>query len=191
MINDLPSLRTEDTKNITTDEEMSKTKRIEPITLIYPDLGSRLKRSYAAMMTKYKISMRCNIGMRTFDQQDQIYAQGRTQSGPIVTYARAGESFHNFGCGADSCFLGIDPYLNQATRGAFLWSEFGRYAKSFGLVWGGDWHPPKQDRPHVELAYGLTLEAVQELHTRGGVEAVWLEFDRLRGVEPGEGWKKS
>jgi len=35
--------------------------------------------------------------LRTIEEQDALYAQGRTKSGNIVTYAKGGQSFHNFG----------------------------------------------------------------------------------------------
>lgn len=40
-------------------------------------------------------------GLRTFEEQTQLYAQGRTLPGIIVTDARAGESPHNYGCASD------------------------------------------------------------------------------------------
>jgi peptidoglycan L-alanyl-D-glutamate endopeptidase CwlK len=36
-------------------------------------------------------------GLRSMAEQDQLFAQGRTAPGKIVTNARAGESYHNFG----------------------------------------------------------------------------------------------
>ena len=40
-------------------------------------------------------------GLRTFAEQDELYAQGRTKPGQIVTQARGGESNHNYGLAAD------------------------------------------------------------------------------------------
>ncbi|MBH8600228.1 M15 family metallopeptidase, partial [Thermoactinomyces sp. CICC 23799] len=36
-------------------------------------------------------------GLRTFAEQNELYAQGRTKPGKIVTNAKAGQSYHNFG----------------------------------------------------------------------------------------------
>ncbi|WP_246303048.1 M15 family metallopeptidase [Paenibacillus plantarum] len=36
-------------------------------------------------------------GLRTMDEQAALYAQGRTTVGSIVTNARAGYSYHNYG----------------------------------------------------------------------------------------------
>lgn len=112
-------------------------------------------------------------------EQAEIYSQGRTQPGPIVTYSKPGESFHNFGCAADSCFFGEDPYLEKYPRSDFYWLEFGRHCRAFGLKWGGDFPHPK-DRPHAELTYGLTLEEIRKVCSEGGLMAVFLKFDNTR-----------
>lgn len=159
------------------------------LNLVYPDLKVRVRRLYASMLAHHKLEMRCTQGLRTFAEQDVLYAQGRTQAGPLVTYARGGESFHNYGCAVDSCFVGSDPYLDKLPRGFLMWSEYGRFAEVWGLNWGGNFkHSP--DRPHVELTYGLTLAEIQKLYDYGGITAVWMKFDKIRGVEPGEGWLK-
>ncbi|WP_257009371.1 M15 family metallopeptidase [Bacillus sp. 7884-1] len=38
---------------------------------------------------------------RSAEDQDRLYEQGRTGEGNIVTHARGGESFHNFGLAID------------------------------------------------------------------------------------------
>ena len=40
-------------------------------------------------------------GLRTYAEQDALYAQGRTVPGEIVTNAAAGYSWHNFGNAVD------------------------------------------------------------------------------------------
>lgn len=47
-------------------------------------------------------------GLRTFAEQDGLYAKGRTEPGRIVTKARAGESMHNYGLATDSAPLNLD-----------------------------------------------------------------------------------
>ena len=39
--------------------------------------------------------------LRDFKEQDALYEQGRTTPGSIVTYARGGQSAHNFGLALD------------------------------------------------------------------------------------------
>ena len=38
-------------------------------------------------------------GLRTWTEQDALYAQGRTAPGKVVTNVRGGYSWHCFGCG--------------------------------------------------------------------------------------------
>src|SRR6516162_6132343 len=40
-------------------------------------------------------------GLRTYEEQDELYAQGRTKPGKIVTKAKGGQSWHNFGTAFD------------------------------------------------------------------------------------------
>lgn len=51
----------------------------------------------------YQIYIYC--GYRTRDEQNELYKQGRTKPGKIVTFARAGESFHNYGHAIDYAFF--------------------------------------------------------------------------------------
>ncbi|SVE43245.1 uncharacterized protein METZ01_LOCUS496099, partial [marine metagenome] len=39
--------------------------------------------------------------LRTYAEQDDLYEQGRTEPGKIVTNARGGKSWHNFGLAID------------------------------------------------------------------------------------------
>ena len=40
--------------------------------------------------------------LRTNERQNDLYAKGRTTPGPIVTWVRAGQSFHNYGVAWDA-----------------------------------------------------------------------------------------
>ena len=91
-------------------------------------------------------------GLRTADEQNALYAQGRTAPGKIVTNARAGQSMHNYGLAAD-----IVPYLLGA-NGALNWKastpQFQHMVealKAQGLEWGGDWKGNLADYDHFQL----------------------------------------
>ncbi len=88
---------------------------------------------------------------RSAKRQDELYAQGRTAPGAIVTYKRGGESNHNVlpSVALDVAFL--------LPSGEVLWSglllsKFARLVKAADarVHWGGDW-PGFKDRPHFEL----------------------------------------
>ena len=92
-------------------------------------------------------------GTRTISVHDALYAKGRTTGGSIVTNAKGGSSFHNYGLAIDFCPVGP---LGFALRGALEWTAYARYervaklAKSIGLESGMDW--PQKDRPHLQLS---------------------------------------
>jgi len=99
---------------------------------------------------------------RTYEEQDDLYAHGRTKDGPIVTKARGGYSWHNFGIAWDiGIFDGI-RYIGESP----LYAKAGEIGKQLGLEWGGDW-PGIEDQPHFQLKIGLTLAECRERVTRG------------------------
>jgi peptidoglycan LD-endopeptidase CwlK len=87
-------------------------------------------------------------GLRTVEEQQALFAQGRTKPGKIVTYADGVKvkSNHQSGRAADLTFL--TPDFQVTWKGP--WSLFGDEAERLGLRWGGRWVKPV-DRPHVEL----------------------------------------
>lgn len=87
--------------------------------------------------------------LRSYARSDHLYAQGRTIGGHIVTRARAGQSYHNFGLAVD-----VYPVIRGKITWDFnprsvLWRRVVALAKLHGLSWGGDWRGFK-DYPHFE-----------------------------------------
>ncbi|OPH47640.1 hypothetical protein BC351_10650 [Paenibacillus ferrarius] len=98
-------------------------------------------------------------GLRTFEEQAALYAQGRTTAGAIVTNARAGYSMHNYGVALDFCLL-ADDGINVVWTVNDKWLRVGAIGKSLGFVWGGDWTYEKEgivDYPHFEMSFGLSI----------------------------------
>ncbi|MPM42905.1 hypothetical protein SDC9_89577 [bioreactor metagenome] len=50
---------------------------------------------------RYHIDLRVTDGFRSVEEQDKLYAKGRTALGSIITKARGGCSNHNFGLAID------------------------------------------------------------------------------------------
>ncbi|GAA4368866.1 hypothetical protein GCM10023185_42000 [Hymenobacter saemangeumensis] len=88
---------------------------------------------------------------RSAERQDELYRQGRSKPGPVVTYKRGGESKHNhLPCPAlDVAFLLADGSVSWS---GLLLSKFARLMKAADarVCWGGDWRRFK-DRPHFEV----------------------------------------
>lgn len=126
-------------------------------------------------------------GFRSFKDQNDLYARGRTRRGAKVTNAEGGESFHNYGIATDNAFYNAGGQITWPEGGDYakLWTRYGELAKDRGLEWGGDWK--HQDRPHVEYHPGLTASQASTLipsHRRGGDEGAWDHMGI--GEKPGD-----
>lgn len=109
-------------------------------------------------------------GLRTFAEQDALYAQGRTRAGAIVTHARGGQSHHNFGLACD-----LAPVVNgQVSWNDKLFTPIGHWADLTGLSWGGKWK--FRDLPHVELNGLPNTATLLGWYKHGGLAAVWSHF---------------
>ncbi len=108
--------------------------------------------------------------VRTFAEQDALFAQGRTRKGPIVTNARGGQSWHNFGMAVDFAFV----VVGKISWDDHLYSRIGKWAAVAGLDWGGDWHKLK-DLPHVQLSNLANKPPANWITAfrKGGLDAAW------------------
>jgi peptidoglycan L-alanyl-D-glutamate endopeptidase CwlK len=108
-------------------------------------------------------------GLRTFAEQDALYAKGRTATGAIVTQARGGESNHNYGLAVDLCpFTNDKPDWNAPMA---VWAAIGAAAAAHRLEWGGQWKK-FLDKPHVQLP-AMTVKECARCYQAGGLDAVW------------------
>jgi peptidoglycan L-alanyl-D-glutamate endopeptidase CwlK len=95
---------------------------------------------------------------RSKEEQDELFAQGRTKPGDVVTNARGGQSFHNYHCAFDFVpLVGGKP----AWKNADLYLKAGIIAESVGLEWAGRWAGKLRETAHCQFSNGLTLEQLQ------------------------------
>jgi peptidoglycan L-alanyl-D-glutamate endopeptidase CwlK len=90
-------------------------------------------------------------GLRSFAESDKLFAQGRTAPGAIVTNARAGSSYHNYGLAIDFCLV-VDG--KQVWGVNEDWMIVVNIFKSHGFTWGGDFPGSFKDYPHLENKLG-------------------------------------
>ena len=105
--------------------------------------------SARALVTKAAadgITIKVISGLRTYDEQNDLYAQGRTKPGRIVTNARGGHSNHNFGIAFDVGVFEGGQYLDESPK----YKAVGVLGMDLGLEWGGNWKTI-QDEPHFQL----------------------------------------
>jgi peptidoglycan LD-endopeptidase CwlK len=92
------------------------------------------------------ITIKILSGLRTYAEQDALYAQGRTAPGNIVTKAKAGQSNHNFGIAFDVGVFEGTKYLGDSPK----YKAVGALGAELGLEWGGSWKTIV-DQPHFQL----------------------------------------
>lgn len=105
----------------------------------------------------YDVKIVCDI--RTVEEQNRLYAQGRTSRGSIVTNANGSsyESYHQWGLAFDFCHKTLGYNVDDS-----FWLGVGAIGKSLGLEWGGDW-TSFVDRPHLQLSkYGSNVGALKQ-----------------------------
>ncbi|OME50660.1 hypothetical protein BSK59_22415 [Paenibacillus odorifer] len=111
---------------------------------------------------KKGIYIQITQGLRSIDEQNDLYAQGRTKQGSIVTNAKGGYSYHNFGLAIDFVLLlpdgknvTWDMNTDYNSNNMKDWIEVVDEAKRLGFEWGGDWTSFK-DYPHFQMVFGLS-----------------------------------
>ena len=98
------------------------------------------------------VTVKIISGLRSYAEQDALYAQGRSVAGRIVTKARGGYSNHNFGIAWDIGLFQAGRYLEDSPlyRRCAMIGEY-----DCGLDCGAFWE--FTDEPHYQLRTGLTL----------------------------------
>lgn len=155
------------------------------LSKVCPDVAIRWKEAAKYLLEHFGRQMGVTDGYRSYSEQWSVYSKGRLKdknghwivcdSKLVVTHAMPGQSLHNFGLAIDSCFLGDDPFLDKLPRAEAnaLWDVYGKAVKAQGLEWGGDWQGAKNDRPHCQMSYGLSIHTLQMVYEDKGIPGVW------------------
>lgn len=141
---------------------------IPRIAALHPKVRYEVAATIAGIEAKFPANVKIRIvqGLRTKDEQDALYAQGRTKPGQIVTNAKFGQSFHSYGLAFDFAIM-YDKDNNGSFEtlswnvnydfdkdGVKDWQEVVIPFKSLGWRWGGDWGGKFIDNPHLERTFG-------------------------------------
>nr|WP_280157658.1 M15 family metallopeptidase [Priestia aryabhattai]MDH3135296.1 M15 family metallopeptidase [Priestia aryabhattai] len=103
------------------------------------------------------ISIVITEGFRSKEEQDKLYAKGRTEEGNIVTYSKGGQSYHNYGLAIDFAIrlkdgrVVWDMEYDGNHNNQSDWMEVVDIAKGLEFEWGGDWQDFK-DYPHLQMS---------------------------------------
>ena len=158
------------------------------LRFVYPDVRRRAFEIREEVHAATGYWVRVTRGYSSFAEQKALYDQGRTTPGKIVTNAKPGMSFHNFGLAVDFAFVGMDPYLETMAKmrgeakADAVWERVAQIVEKNGLV-SGRRFKSRPDSPHAQDTYGMELHEVASLYDSGGLPAVWAQCDKIRGVQ--------
>jgi peptidoglycan L-alanyl-D-glutamate endopeptidase CwlK len=155
---------------------------LQRIELMHPKLVAETNKIYAEICEALKGKAICRFAytLRTNAEQDALYAQGRTKlfdaNGKrfgIVTNAKGGQSYHNYGLALDIVLIkdtngdGKPETASWETTvdfdgdGTADWMEIVKIFDSYGWEWGGRWK--FKDLPHFQKAFGKSIGELQKL----------------------------
>ncbi|HEY8928673.1 MAG TPA: M15 family metallopeptidase [Mucilaginibacter sp.] len=114
-------------------------------------------------------------GLRSFAESDALYQLGRTVVNPdgktaekpmgdIVTKAKAGQSYHNYGLAFDFAMVtnGKNDYIIGPN-----WMKVVSIMEAHGMFWGGNFSGKFKDGPHFENRYGHNWKDLLKLYNAG------------------------
>jgi len=159
------------------------------IATLHPKIRKKVLEAYSYVNNKRLgkgVRLRFGYTTRTIEEQNELYAQGRTKLYDFkgkrlgkVTQAKGGESIHNYHLAFDIVLLldkDGDGKFESASWDTVLdfdkdktsdWMEVVNYFKSQGFVWGGDWK--FKDKPHFEMTFGHTWRTLKNKLDKGDV----------------------
>ncbi len=138
-------------------DDYSKRPTSKSLTSLNPYVAS-LARQFLDLCTKNGLEVTVLAAFRSWDDQDALYAQGRTAPGDVVTDVMGGDSYHNWGLAFDCA-----PLVNGTVDWNAIdkFNQMGALGQQVGLEWGGNWTSSSVklvDKPHFQYTFGLNTE---------------------------------
>lgn len=137
------------------------------LALVHPELRRRVRATVRAAEAD-GIELIVTQGLRTLAEQQRLYDKGRVippiGNRYIVTKAKPGSSWHNYGLAVDLAPLDAFGKLTWEDKHPG-WAAIGKHGRAAGLEWGGDWES-FVDRPHLQLRAGMTLAQAAMLYNQ-------------------------
>lgn len=151
--------------------------------MLHPKVREEATQIYKEICDVLKGKAMCRFAftLRTFAEQDALYAQGRNgNKGPVVTQAKGGQSYHNYGLAIDIVLV-VDKDANGSFEtaswdtktdfdkdGKADWLEVVNVFKQHGWEWGGDWK--FVDMPHFQKTFGKSVRDLLALYNNKKVD---------------------
>jgi len=153
---------------------------------VHPQLAARV-RKMADRLLEEGIEIQVTQSLRSWSEQQGLYNQGRDANGNIidklkvVTNARPGHSWHNFGLAVD--VAPFDSSIPDWNASHPAWKRIVAVGRSLGLTSGSEWRT-FPDWPHFQYTGHLPEspdDTVREAYQSGGQEAIWNLVVRSEG----------
>ena len=149
------------------------------LSQLHPLLQQKI-RQMAEALEQEGIKIVVVQGLRTWEEQDALYQQGRTKPGNIVTNAPAGHSYHNYALACDCAPENPDGSVDWNAEHP-QWKHMEEVGTSLGLVSGANW-TRLVDAPHFQItgAYPVSPnDELRRLYQGGGLPAVWEGLEKI------------
>lgn len=144
------------------------------ITALHPEVQEIIPK-FLQSCEKQGLKVKITDTVRTKEEQNKLYAQGRTTPGKIVTWVKYPYSNHNWGMAFDICRNDGKGAYNDSDG---WFKKVALIAKSYGLTWGGDWKD-SPDKPHFELVkYGTTTTLSRKYGTPENFKKTWKTLNK-------------
>ncbi len=132
------------------------------IAQLHPKIRAKAAEFINRVERETGIKLRLASGFRSIAEQNALYAQGRTKPGSIVTNAKGGSSYHNYGLAIDVVEVRPNGSVNWNTN----WSAIAKIGKEMGFEWGGDW-TSIVDKPHFQMSFGKSTSQLLSMYNSG------------------------
>ncbi len=114
--------------------------------LLHPEL-QKICDTFVKCCNFNGLNVKITDTLRTKEEQQELYAQGRTKAGEIVTNVQYPNSMHCWGVAFDIC---RNEKGREYDNSDGFFDKCGTIGEALGLTWGGSWKTFK-DLPHFEL----------------------------------------
>jgi peptidoglycan L-alanyl-D-glutamate endopeptidase CwlK len=142
----------------------------KPFEVIYPPIKEKFKAFFeeAAGINAYPFSV-----FRTLQEQRAEWDKGRKFPGDIVTDARPGFSYHNYGLAFDMAWGGSGKWTWDVPFEK--WKELSAIAKKYDIECGIDWPDPYiKDCGHYQISFNISVQRLYAEYAKTWhLEDVW------------------
>ena len=138
---------------------------IDKINTLHPEIRNNTTQMLENLK-KRTILVEITLAYRSYEEQNALYAQGRNEKGEVtdaskvVTNAKGGQSYHNFGLAFDVSVYDNDGNKNW-NKDSDSWKAVIEEGKKQGFEAGAEWDD-FPDLPHFQNTFGFMPKSLRE-----------------------------